>query len=394
MQMKQTLLAVALGTALTTPASVWAGELEDLKADMQKMMQRIEQLEAQKGSGAKPAVTSGKQNVRLSLTGQVNRAVLFVDDGDRSETHHVDNDASSTRFRMIAEADASDTLTVGAAIELQVESNSSASVTQTTGADATKGSDSLSDRRLEVYFAGKDWGKLWLGQGWTASEGTSEEDLSGTALAGYSDIPIIAGSMVFRDSAGALSDLSIGAVTTNMDGLSRKDRIRYDTPGFGGFTVALSHTEDDGADVALRYRAKYNDGTQVVGALAYADPEKGGSVDDQVNGSVSVLLASGFNVTLAAGERDLKASGAEDPSFWYTKWGYQFGNNAVSVDYGETDDLAKAGDEATAFGAQYVRQLPAWATEAYIGVRQHELDRPSSDFDDITAVIAGARLKF
>ena len=39
-----------------------------------------------------PAVTSGTGNIRLSVSGQVNRAVLYVDDGADDQVFNVDND--------------------------------------------------------------------------------------------------------------------------------------------------------------------------------------------------------------------------------------------------------------------------------------------------------------
>lgn len=393
MQIKQKLLVVALGTALMTPAAVWAGEVEDLKAGMQKMMERIDHLEAQKGSDGKPAVTSGNKKVRLSLSGQVNRGLLFVDDGEETEVHNVDNDASSTRIRFIGEADASDTLTVGAAIEVQLESNSTASVNQNTTSSG-EGPDNFTQRRLEVYFADKNLGKLWLGQGWTASEGSSEEDLSGTALAGYSDTDILAGGQIFRNADNTLSTTNVKSAFTNMDGLGRTDRIRYDTPSIAGFTLATSLTQGEAKDVAVKYKTGY-EGLKVAAILAYADPDST-DVEDQVNGSISVLLDGGLNATFAAGSQSTADN--RDPSFYYTKLGYKMGDHAFSVDYHRSDDTlsgaAAVGDEATSYGAQYVRTLKDWSTEAYVGIRNYELDRTGSDFQDVLGVLAGARVKF
>ncbi len=401
MNMEKTLLAASISVALALPLPALAGELEELKAEMLKMMQRIEELEknqaaqtAQSSASAptavaKNAVSAGTDKVRVSLSGQVNRALLFVDDGAKSELHHVDNDASSTRLRVIGEVDTSATSTLGAAMEVQFESSSSASVSQTSGS-TDPGSDNFTQRRFEIYLEDKNWGKVWLGQGWTASESTSEVDLSGTDLAGYSDTETMAGGMIFRDSAGALSGPTVGAAFSNMDGLGRDDRIRYDSPKFAGFSLAASHSQGDDVDAALRYAADYQ-GTKVAAALAYADPDSG-SIDDQVNGSFSILFPSGFNLTLAAGTQDKSAG--KDPSFYYGKLGYQSGDNAFSIDYHRVDDLLMAGDEASNLGLQYVRTVKDWSTEAYIGVRQYELDRSGADFDDILAIMSGARVKF
>ncbi len=398
MQIKQKLLVIAVGTALIMPAAVWAGELEDLRSEMQEMTERVGQLESQLGRSAKPAVSSGNSKMRLSLSGQVNRGLLYVDDGDKTKVHNVDNDASSTRIRFIAEADPSNTLTVGAAIEVQFESNSTASVNQNTDSSG-EGPNNFTERRVEVYFVDKHLGKLWLGQGWTASEGSSEVDLSGTDLAGYSDTAILAGGQFFRrydgtipqDGEGALDGTNVKSAFTNMDGLGRTDRVRYDTPSFAGFTAATSFTQGDGADLALKYKADYQ-GVKVAAALAYADPDSS-NVEDQVNGSISVLLDAGFNGTFAAGSQSTMKG--RDPSFYYAKLGYRMGPNAFSVDYHRSDDQDVKNDEATSYGAQYVRTLEGWSTEAYVGIRNYELERSRSmHVEDVLGVLAGARIKF
>jgi predicted porin len=317
---------------------------------------------------------------------------MWADDGQVDNVFHVDNDASSTRLRVIGETDVSDGLTAGVAIEVQFESNSSARVNID---DETEGDDNFTKRRLEVYFDNKQYGKLWMGQGWTASEGTSEVDLSGTDMAGYSDMSVLAGSIKFREISGMLSETDVGDAFNNFDGQGRNDRLRYDTPTFGGFTVSASVIEEDAWDTAIRYAADYG-GTKVAGALAYSEPESS-TVDNQVNGSVSVRLQGGLNFTLAAGERDL-VSGT-DPSFYYVKLGYQTriidaGTTSFSVDYNRSDDNFQDGDEATAFGLQMVQKFDAWSTEAYLGWRTYELDRLSADLQDVDAVIAGARVKF
>lgn len=425
MKMQKKLLAVAIsGTlALLSAAPASAHEIDKLRAQIEAMTKRLDQLEQQTAqaeqkamaaeaktmqmeehakkqmakmdSMAKPdkGVMSGNDKVRLSLSGHVNRGLLWADDGDEDNVYHVDNDASSTRLRLIGEADVSNDLTVGAAMEVQFESNSSASVNQLN--ETNVGNDNFTQRRLEIYFDNKRLGKLWIGQGWTASEGTSEVDLSGTDLAGYSDPSVFAGGIRFRDTGGMLTGTDVGDVFNNLDGLSRKDRVRYDTPTIAGFTAAASLIEGDAWDTALRYAADYS-GMKVAGAIAYSDPNTP-NVDNQVNGSVSVLLAGGLNLTLAAGEQD-KITGA-DPSFYYGKVGYQTrlsnaGMTAFSVDYNRSDDAELAGDEGTAYGVQAVQKFDAWATEAYIGWRTHELNRVGTNVQDIDAVIAGARVKF
>lgn len=344
------------------------------------------------GNGADDSVLSGPSNVHLKLSGQVNRGVLFVDDGNQTEILHVDNDNSSTRFRLIGTADYNEDISIGSVIEVQFESNSTADIK--IDGSAPDGNNHFTERKLELYFDHKRYGRLWLGQGDTASNATSEVDLSGTGVIGYSGVADMAGGIEFQDAGVAGPE--IGEVFSNLDGLSRDDRIRYDTPSFGGFQLSVSHAESRKSDIAARFSGDIGAGLKLAAAVAYAIND---DVDSQINGSLSVRHESGFNVTGAAGMQDLEGD-TRDPFFWYAKVGYIWvggvGDTAFALDYFQADEIDSESldDEATAYGAFIVQGINKIGTEIYLGARQYQLDRVGSNFDDITAVMAGARIKF
>ncbi len=408
--------------AMAAGSSVGNATLEELK---QLIMEQQKQISAQDkaikalqtGKGAmaggmampmKKMVKSGKDKVSLTLYGQVNRAMMFADDGEESEVYHVDNDNSSTRFGMKGSAKANDDLSAGFKFEMEYEGNSSDSVSQE-GQDV---SASLKQRHMDFYLKSKQFGKLSIGQGDTASNGTSEVDLSGTKVIGYSDSPKMGKSVRFYDSRadtyviGVDSDgddifVDAGDVMSNMDGLSRLDRLRYDTPTWNGFSVATSTVERNGNDVALRYSGKIG-GAKLAGAVAYARMgDNDSDVDTTINGSVSVLLANGLNATFAAGSQDLDspAPGHDDPTFMYGKLGYiakifDIGTTAFAIDYTQHDDVGQAGDEADSFGIMAVQKFNDLGTELYASYRQISLDRTGLDLEDIDVMMAGARIKF
>lgn len=132
------------------------------------------------------ALATGNDSLKLTIAGQANRAVLFYDDGRETGAIHVDNDNSSTRLRFAAESTTFDALVLGAVIEVEFQSNPSNLVSQDDQRDV--GSNTFDERRFEAYVKSDTWGNLLLGQGSTASDGSAEVDLSGTGVAGYSDV--------------------------------------------------------------------------------------------------------------------------------------------------------------------------------------------------------------
>lgn len=346
-------------------------------------------------------VKSSNDKISVNLYGQINRAIMHADDGKESNTFHVDNDNSSTRIGIKAKAKPREDvdLTVGVKFEVEWQSNPSNKVVISD--ESIPGS--FGERHMDLFMQSDKLGKLSLGQGDTASNGASEVDLSGTSLIGYSGVADIGGSFVFYDdNSQSYSSINVGDVFDQMDGLSRKDRVRYDSPKLAGFTLAVSAGEDDISDAAINYGGKFGE-NKIAATIALANPGKGKDYN-RMSGSASILLGMGLNFTLAAGldSYDNQPSGSDDPSFKYGKLGYKakffdIGDTAFSVDYGvyENVDTMTIDQEATAYGLQVVQKLSDWSTELYAGYRIYELDdNTTASYEDISFLTAGARIKF
>ena len=373
--------------------------LEDLKRKVEALSEPSTPPTPQ-AEEKKPETVVRSRNDKVSVTfyGQVNRAALYTNDGDEGNWFFVDNDNSSTRIGLLGSTNAINDFSIGTRFEVEFQSNPSNEVSQNDKNGV--GDNNFKRRHFDTFVNSERFGKLSLGHGDTASNNTAEVDLSGTDVVGYSSIADMAGGQFFFDNdTDTLSNTTIGDVFNNFDGLSRDDRLRYDTPNFYGFVASGSVISGDAADVALRYSAKLGD-FKLAAAAAYSDPaSNSNSVDETIDGSLSVLHSSGFNLTFAGGTRDYKVSGRDDGTFYYGKFGYQrkffsIGTTAMSVDYSRNEDVDQDGDEADTVGFQFVQNIDQWATEYYLGYRYHSLDRDNTDFDDINAVMTGLRVKF
>ena len=333
------------------------------------------------------AANAQAQGIDLKLSGQVNRALMHVDDGAEKEWFNVDNGNSSTRFRFNAEGDASPGLKAGILFEVEYKSNPSGSVTF---ADRDFVSPTLDERHMDVFVRG-GFGTLRLGQGDGAANGASEVDLSGTTVAHYAGTTDIGGAFQYR-TAGVLSGVSITNTISNQDFESRYDRLHYQSPSFGGFMaeVSLGHKATDIVEFALRYSGKIGGLGTLAGALGYSNADAAVTDTKTTGGSISWLHDSGLNLTFAHTSRDLAGLTGK---FSYLKAGYKFGQHAVSIDYGMGDDQAAAGDEAKVYGIGYVFTPLAWA-EIFALYKLHSLDRAGVSLEDISFLMVGSRIKF
>ncbi len=352
------------------------------------------------GPPASGQVGSGQSGESLTVSGQVNRGLLFIDDGRGGHVFQVDNDNSSTRVRVEAAASLDDDFAVGARAEMQFESNSTASVNQLD--DSGVGPDNFSERKLELWFEHARFGRLTLGQGNTASFLTASRDLSETKVVGGGRVENLAGGLFFArqtvapgsgNVAVSRASPTIGQAFDSLNGIGRDDRVRYDSPSWLGMTLSASRTAGEESDVAFRQAGKFGP-VRVESALGFAHAP---GEFNQLSGSASALHDSGLNAAIAGSVR-ARAKGA-DANFWYIKLGYifdpfSFGATALAVDYEENSDILQAGDFGRAVGVFAVQFIDPIAAEIYLGVRNYSYRQRHTAFDDILAVLAGMRVKF
>lgn len=325
------------------------------------------------------------EGVEFKFSGQISRAITHADNGVDSDTIFVDNNNSGTRLRLKGKVDISDSLTAGIHWETQYQDNSSSSI----DIDDSDSQSAFSSRIRDLWFKG-NWGKVSLGQGNGAANGTSEVDFSSTTIADYSGNNLDDG-ISFADSSGN-KIVKNGDVFSNFDGLSRNDRLRYDAPSLGPLDLAFSVGQDK-SEVGARYSLKLAGGGKAGAALGWVDSKDNFS---QVGLSASLLLGSGFNVTGHWGERSLDGGGI-DPSGYYIKFGQKLGsakNHDVSIGYQKVDDLAAIGDEAKRLNLAYVYHIPNRGIELFAVAQKAELSRSGIDLEDQTTISIGSRIKF
>lgn len=350
--------------------------------------------------------TEGPNGGSFDYYGHLNFSGISFDDGQETTGVFADNGGSTSRIGFNIFQPMGDANT----FRFRFESN--LGFASTPGFDNDPATDDptwdwrKTNLRIVDFIFGGDWGTLSIGQGSTASDGVASGDLSGTFLSGVSvSIPDPVGGFIFRRTTGDLSGIRIGDTFTPFDGNGRKGRIRYDSPEVSGFKFSLSYGEEilrDGADetfqdVALRYRGELGDGAILEAAIAYFEEDRSGTEADGVSGSVSLLLESGLNFTLAAGQKG-------DPSYVYGKVGYittdlvQGEKTAFAVDYFDGSDYALAGgatrSSSSSWGIGVVQTWSDLSVEAYLGYRSYSYDDNVADYFDMGSWTLGARWSF
>ena len=351
------------------------------------------------------------QAFEAKISGQVNQLIMWADNGIEDDYFIGDNENSSTRFRFTGSEEFDGFVKkIGFRIEFDAERNLSAKFDIPSVDD---GEFRLLDRWFDASFEG-NWGKFSIGKGSGAADGTAEVDLSGTAVITYAGTNDTSGGFTWKVPDGTSSGadfrtlssgdgLTIGNTRNQFDGLSRNDRLRYDTPRFAGFRLAGSFTNGNAYELAGFYAAQFA-GNKLAAALGYVQGQDREDFN-QWGGSISWLAPFGLNVSLSYGMREFtnaaKAARAavgdgDDAKNGYVKVGWKFAEiHAVSVEYGQTEDLNRDGDESKNYGGAYV-VTPWKGVELYAAARVFQLETTvePNDPEDISQVMAGTRIKF
>lgn len=336
-------------------------------------------------------ITSGTTKVHLKLKGHVNRAMMFANNGFTHRLLHVDNDNSSTRFGAYATADVTCDVSMGATMVLELQSNKSEEIDIY---DNVRGVN-FTQRVTEVFIDSKCFGKLSLGYGPTFSDTTSENDLSGTDVIGLgASIDSFSGGLRFREHKTTPGPQII-EVHNGMDGLSKDNRIRYDTPEYCGWSMGASHITQDSGDVGINFNGEVNS-TKIQSSAVLL--RKAGDFS-QTSGSTAFLFKNGVSVSFAGGRRFNLKESHRNPFMVHGKLGFTFnmtcfGDTHIAADYGRGHHFIQKEDRAWAMGLFFVQDINPACSEIYIGFRTHRLDRPGAHFRSIHASMIGARVRF
>ena len=263
---KISLIALAAATvALAAPAS--AADLGgNCCADLEE---RIAELEA-------TAARKGNRKVSLTVSGHVNEAVLFWDDGFESNIYQGTNLVAQTRFRFVGNAKINADWSAGYLLELGAVGSALDALNQAVD-DAGGG---VSVRHSAWWLQSKQLGKFWVGQTSTATDGITEINLANLGHFEGQNVGAMVGGFQARTAGGGLGPrLNVFMGGGNAGGSAARDAaqlgegnrqnvVKYETPTFQGFTGSASWGEDDMWDVALRYAGEFN-GVKVAFGVGY-----------------------------------------------------------------------------------------------------------------------------
>ena len=171
--------ALALSISVASAASMTKAGMDKRVADLEREVTLLKN-QMKSAMMAKPAdknIQSGNSRVKVTLYGQVNRAIRFANTGDNTEITSVDNDGSSSRLGVRAVGKANPNLTIGALHELEWQENARSGTNE-----GSTGKTRVRARHVDLWLDHKNLGKLSMGHGSIAGDAAGLYDLSGVGF--------------------------------------------------------------------------------------------------------------------------------------------------------------------------------------------------------------------
>jgi hypothetical protein len=429
---------IALGSY--APAAKAADLGGDCCADLEERVAELEATTARKGN----------RRVSLTISGQVETAIMGWDNGIRSGTYVVDvPTVGGTYFQFTGSAKISPTLSAGFQIQVgldfgarshQVNERDDDGQAATTGGVSNGSGDTTMVMTLaNWYLDDTRLGRVTVGRITTATGGVTGVDLAGTGV--IANVNVGYWNRSFGATAKGPTGLTwnnlTGGNTVNGSTLSRINGVSYTSPTFGGFSVSGAAGEYSGDvwDVALRYAGEYS-GFRVAAAVGYVHNASGlGDVTEpfasaaaftepnQWKGSASIMhVPTGLYVQGAFVDQDNDVSGLDNTKLYYLQGGisknwFGIGNTAI---YGEWTTVKNPfaalgtgsafqsvgivgnGTSSNIWGVGVVQHIDAAAMEVFLAYRNYQAGSAGdaaatildTDVKDMSVVMGGARIRF
>jgi len=350
-------------------------------------------------SSAQAGLANGNDNT-VVMSGQLVRSIMYVDNGDSNGIEHVEggNDNDS-RFRIIVSGKLTESVDVGGVFEtrLPLSNQQSAQTTARNGVMTSAGDVSTwGFRKTEVTFNHATMGKLSIGQSSTASDVRPSLGFAGNNNGGVTN----GGAILFFNKTANTQTITAGGQFSDYFG-TRDDRLRYDTPSFGGFKAAVAVATEI-QDVSLTYGATYGDVT-VAAAATYAKLDQDAIATDakaRYGAGLALTHTSGLGASFVYGTEKKGSNTTIEGSQYAVELGYKtsalsnLGKTGFAVVYVKSDEAATNNADATNWGFHARQSMPAGVSvfASYANISYD--DGIGTNYDDISVALIGTQLNF
>ena len=427
----RTAATVALGLFAVGATPAFAADLGgNCCADLEERIAELEATTARKGN----------RKVSLTVTGWVNEAVFFWDDGVEKNIYVGTNDLERTRLQFVGKAKITDDVVAGYRLELGFRGNNSSKFDQ----DSDALTNAVDVRHAVWYLESKTLGKLSVGQTGSATYHLLDDaDITNTRnFADAEAAPVAQGAFFLRSGGKSINglrwtDVMRGFNNSTPGQAGRREIVKYDSPTLAGFSVTAAWGDDDLGDVALTYKGDIQDfklafkagygqasdeGTErchTAGGSVHQDCEWWGVAGTVMHAPTGLYVYAGYGEqqdNTRGTDPKLVVNTVDSDTAWFVQGGiekgfFPLGKTTVFGEFRHDDAGSNVGKSVVAggsairessldfIGAGVVQNVEAAAMDLYVIYRHAEGDTTDftgakTNLDDFDMVMTGAMIRF
>ena len=339
-------------------------------------------------------VSANNSKVDMKIGARVNRAIVSVDDGEHDYTAHMDGISGNSEIWLSGSGKITESTTMGAYVRWDIPKNQAGlSFGSTTGAGAMTDSATDLDKYEYIYFKNAGMGTLSFGDIEPGADGTMNTNYGGRA---GDDGASISGIDVTLSSGGWVgTSLEASTFVGIIDPGADANRVRYDSPSFGGLSIHGDLENDGGGSIGAKWSGKMG-GLSVKAGIGL---ENVGNGNETTGFSVAAKHASGLHAAINYGETDTQDSDV-DPEWQRLVVGYEasmnsLGKTNISVFLSEKEDEAVKGNEGDMVSVGIKQSLDAIGGNLILQYDNYEFSNAAAnDMADIDALVFEMQFNF
>jgi hypothetical protein len=353
------------------------------------------------------AVWASSSKAKVSISGQIARAVAFVDDGDSQRVRHSEQGQTESGIDIKGSSPVNKDITASFHIDMDVDTQQQNSDGTVSGGFGGEASGDINTPKVWAALAHKRLGKVAIGRNSAASDGVAHNSLhgaygfaAGLMTANLSDIGLR------NTSDGTQSGVVVdGRISCcNGDPGGRSPMVRYDTPRIAGFAGAISHEDAGHVGFGANYGGSVGD-MKVSLKAAWHHGDK--DANDGMALSAALMHSSGltggfnYSYTMDGVQALTNAQTTPDPDqhHWYAHVGYkakfnELGNTYIGGEWQQDRDFTVSGAEGNSIGVGFSQDIDSAAVSFYAKYLHLNVEEPNQSYEDIQAVDTGIRMKF
>ena len=354
-------------------------------------------------------VWQSKSKASVAISGQIQRAFFYVDDGSSERVRHGEHGQSESGIDIKGSSSVNKDVKASFHIDMDVDTQQQNPDGTVSGGFPGEASGDINTPKVYAALAHSSLGKVSIGRNSAAADGVAHTQLHGAygwsaalMLANIGDIQLR--SDVDQSLSGNNIDTRFSTALSDPGG--RSPMIRYDTPRVGGFALALSHEDAGHVSVGANYGGSVGP-FKVSVKTGYHNGD--GDADNAAAVGSSIMhssgLGGGFNYSLVMdGVQDttvdqFTAQSDQDIHQWYANVFYkakfsEMGATTLIGEWQQSRDFGASGAEGNAFGIGVGQNLSAAAVDLYMKYIHVDVSEPGVSYEDIQAVESGIRMKF